>query len=73
MRRRRLNPSPRSFPTLAVLRLRNRYLTADEEFTKLRLLDTRIAIYQHTQRLLTLKAWLVTVASCALVSSLCSQ
>jgi hypothetical protein len=38
---------PRSFPTLKLRPLRRRYLTADEEFTRLRLLDTRIAMQQR--------------------------
>src|SRR5688500_4441275 len=36
---------PRSFPTLRPTSLRERYLMAQEEFTRLKLLDTRIAIY----------------------------
>lgn len=35
---------PRRFPTIALLTLRDKYLTADEEFTRLRLLDTRIYV-----------------------------
>ena len=57
---------PRSFPTIEVLHLRQAYLTSDVEFTRLRLLDTRIAMYQHSQRLLRRKARLVTVATAAL-------
>jgi hypothetical protein len=57
---------PRSYPTLALRRLRDSYLTADEEFTRLRLLDTRIAMYQQTEKLLAIKALLVTVAACTL-------
>lgn len=57
---------PRSYPTLALRRLRDSYLTADEEFTRLRLLDTRIAMYQRTEKLLAIKALLVTLAACAL-------
>lgn len=57
---------PRTFPTIGVLYLRQAYLTADVEFTRLRLLDTRIAMYQHTQRLLKQKALLVTAATVAL-------
>ena len=34
---------PRSYPTLSLRRLRERYLMAEEEFTRQRLLDTRIA------------------------------
>jgi hypothetical protein len=57
---------PRSFPTLKLRPLRRRYLTADEEFTRLRLLDTRIAMQQETLRHLRVKAYLVTAASVAL-------
>ena len=34
---------PRSYPTLKLRPLRRRYFAAEEEFTRLRLLDTRIA------------------------------
>lgn len=57
---------PRSFPTVGVLHLRQTYLTAELEFTRLRLLDTHIAMYEHTQRLLRHKAHLVTAAAAAL-------
>jgi uncharacterized membrane protein len=57
---------PRSFPTLKLRPLRRRYRTADEEFTRLRLLDTRIAMQHETLRHLRVKAYLVTVASIAL-------
>jgi hypothetical protein len=57
---------PRSYPTLALPQLRDRYLAAEEEFTRLRLLDTRIAMYQRTQKLLTFKALMVTAATLAL-------
>ena len=51
------------FPALAPLRLRNSYLTAQEEFTRLRLLDTRIALYQETEGVLHKKAALVAAAA----------
>jgi hypothetical protein len=54
---------PRTFPALAPLRLRNSYLTAQEEFTRLRLLDTRIVLYQETESVLRKKAALVTAAA----------
>jgi hypothetical protein len=57
---------PRSFPTLALRRLRDSYLTSADEFTRLRLLDTRSAMYEETQRLLAIKGWLVAIASAAL-------
>jgi hypothetical protein len=42
---------PRSYPTLALRRLRETYLTADAEFTRRRVMDTRIAMYERTQGL----------------------
>lgn len=57
---------PRSFPTLKLRPLRRRYLTADPDFTRLRLLDTRIAMHQETLGHLRIKAYLVTAASMAL-------
>lgn len=57
---------PRSYPTLALPVLRDRYLTAEEDFTRQRLLDTRIAMYLQTQKLLAFKAFMVTVATLAL-------
>ena len=57
---------PRSFPFLELRRLRDSYLTSEEDFTRLSLLDTRIAMYSETEAVLTLKALLVSVASIAL-------
>jgi len=57
---------PRRFPTIALLPLRDRYLTAEEEFTQLRLLDTRIAMYRQIQRGLKWKALMVTAAAITL-------
>jgi hypothetical protein len=57
---------PRSFPTLSLRRLRDSYLTTEEDITRLRLLDTQIAMYQRTERLLRRKAGLVTLAAVAL-------
>lgn len=57
---------PRSTPTLGVLQMRQAYLTAEVEFTRLRMLDTRIEMYRYTQRLLKTKAFLVKVATAAL-------
>jgi hypothetical protein len=54
---------PRTFPAPAPLRLRNSYLTAQEEFTRLRLLDTRIVVYQETESVLRKKAALLTAAA----------
>lgn len=56
---------PRSTPGLSLRALRP-YLTADAAFTELRLLDTRIAMYERTSRILNTKAWLVTAAVTAL-------
>jgi hypothetical protein len=58
--------TPRLFPTLALRQLRDSYLTRDEDFTRLRLLDTQIAMYQRTERLLTWKGRLVTLAAVVL-------
>jgi hypothetical protein len=44
----------------------DRYLTAEEDFTRRRLLDTRIAMYLRTQKLLSFKAFMVTAATLAL-------
>jgi hypothetical protein len=57
---------PRSFPTFALRRMRDSYLTVDEDITRLRLLDTQIAMYQRTERLLGTKARLVTAATVVL-------
>ena len=50
---------PRSTPALALPQLRASYLTADEEFTKLRLLDTRIAMHEQAAKSLKTKANLI--------------
>jgi hypothetical protein len=60
---------PRSYPTLALRRLREGYLTADAEFTRRRVMDTRIAMYERTQGLLRVKALLVTAAAAALCAA----
>jgi hypothetical protein len=60
---------PRSYPTLALRHLRERYLMAEEEFTRRRLLDTRIAMYERSQQTLELKAWLVTGAAWVLATA----
>jgi hypothetical protein len=57
---------PRSYPTLALRRLRDSYLTAQEEFTRLRLLDTRIGMYQRNQPRLAWKAQLVRASTVVL-------
>jgi hypothetical protein len=50
---------PRAYPTLALRHLRDRYLTSEQEFTRLRLLDTRIAMYERNQPRLNRKAQFV--------------
>lgn len=57
---------PRSFPTLRLRTLRDEYLMAEVGFTRLRLLDTRIAMYNQTQRTLARKARLVGASTVAL-------
>lgn len=57
---------PRRFPTLELFALRNAYLTAEEDFTRLRLLDTRIAMYRQVQQRLKWKARFVTISALAL-------
>jgi hypothetical protein len=57
---------PRSFTSLKLRPLRRRYLASDEEFTRLTLLDTRIAMHQETLGHLRVKTILVTAASMAL-------
>ena len=57
---------PRAYPTLALRHLRDRYLTSEEEFTRLRLLDTRIAMYKRNQPRLNRKAQLVKASTMAL-------
>jgi len=55
---------PRNTPALNPRQLRENYLTAEERFTRLRLVDTRIAMFEQTRQLLRFKA-LVIVASVA--------
>jgi hypothetical protein len=57
---------PRSYQTLSLRRLRDRYLTSEEEFTRLRVLDMRIAMYDRTQQPLAVKALLVRLAAVGL-------
>lgn len=57
---------PRSYPTLGLRRLRDRYLSAEEGFTRQRLLDTRIAMYDETRKILRVKARLVSAATIGL-------
>lgn len=57
---------PRRFPTLELLDMRNSYLTAEEDFTRLRLMDTRIAMSIEMREWLKWKARLVTFAALTL-------
>ena len=57
---------PRRTPALNVREMRNAYLTAEEDFTKLRLLDTRIFMYEKTGETIARKADLVIAAVAAL-------
>ena len=50
---------PRAYPTLALRHLRDHYLTSEQEFTRLHLLDTRIAMYERNQPRLNRKAQFV--------------
>lgn len=47
---------PRDFPVLAVTELRERYLTAEPEFTILHLLDTRVEMWHQAAKILRSKA-----------------
>jgi hypothetical protein len=57
---------PRPFPAIALLPLRASYLTSADETTRLRLLDTRIAMVTRLQTTLIRKTTLVILASLAL-------
>jgi hypothetical protein len=57
---------PRRTPALDVGELRLHYLTSDEDFTKLRILDTRVSIYEKTAATIGRKAEFVTSAVVAL-------
>ena len=57
---------PRRFPAVDLLNLRNYYLTAQEDYTRLRLLDTRIAMAQEVKESLKWKARFVTSAAYSL-------
>ncbi|MGH2827743.1 MAG: hypothetical protein ACRDKF_12305 [Actinomycetota bacterium] len=53
---------PRKYPVLDMRKLRNRYLRADLEFTKLHLLDTEIRMEERASSLLGLKAFRLKLA-----------
>jgi hypothetical protein len=57
---------PRNSPALNLRHLRDTYLTAEEGFTRLRVLDTRIAMYERTNRRLQVKATAVSSSMAAL-------
>lgn len=48
---------PREYPVLDMRRLRDRYLAADPEFTRLHVLDTQIEMEERTSRLLQRKSF----------------
>jgi hypothetical protein len=50
---------PRNTPALALRQLRETYITAEETFTRLRILDTQIAMYDRSNLRLALKARLI--------------
>lgn len=58
---------PRLSPALNIQHLRQRYLTADLNFTRVRVLDTRVNMYERANRRLRVKVLLVSgsVASLA--------
>lgn len=53
---------PRRFPVLDLVRLRERYLTAEPEFTTLHLLDTRLEMWRLASQTLAGKALRLKVA-----------
>ena len=57
---------PRNTPALALRQLRDSYITSEETFTRLRVLDTQIAMHDRTNDRLALKALLITASVLAL-------
>lgn len=53
---------PRTYPVLDTRKLRDRYLRADPEFTKLHLLDTQIRMEERASALLDRKAFRLKLA-----------
>ena len=58
---------PRAYPLFDLRKLRNRYLSAETEFTRLRLLDTSIDMYERANVVLRRKAHFLLAALAALV------
>lgn len=58
---------PRTHPLFDLRKLRNRYLSAENEFTRLRLLDTSIDMYEQANVVLRRKARFLSAAMAALV------
>jgi hypothetical protein len=59
---------PRSFPVLGIEALRDKYLRADERFTRLAVLDVEIELRERSRKLIRFKTWLVrsTIVALAL-------
>ncbi|MDQ3569251.1 MAG: hypothetical protein M3450_05485 [Actinomycetota bacterium] len=60
---------PRAYPLFDLRKLRNRYLSAETEFTRLRLLDTSIDMYERANVVLRRKARFLLAAMAALVAA----
>lgn len=58
---------PRNYPVLDLLRLRQRYLSAEPDFTRLTLLDTHIQMLEQARRLIEQKASRLKIAIGALL------
>lgn len=63
---------PRKFPKFEAIGLRNRYLTSDPGFTKLRILDTQVEMITQTADLLQAKAKRLKWSSFLLAGSVVS-
>lgn len=60
---------PRRYPVLDTRKLRDRYLRADPEFTKLHLLDTQIRMEERASSLLGRKAFRLKLAAVCLAGA----
>ena len=58
---------PRAYPLFDLRKLRNRYLSAESEFTRLRVLDTSIDMYERANVVLARKAKFLLAAMATLV------
>lgn len=58
---------PRKFPVIDLYRLRQRYLSAEPDFTRLTLLDTHIEMLDQARRLIEQKALRLKIAIWALL------